>query len=376
MEREEKLLLQIIRYAICGTDFECFEVDFNKFVNLCVKQDLLILVYTSCKNKGIYQEEFSKYTINARNKILNQAYLESSTENLLELFEKNGILVVPIKGYNVKKFYPNKDFRESADFDCFVREEDLDKIKKLLSGTEFTQTGETGRHLCVKSKLGNFAEIHTELFSRYLGKYFKDEILNSQLRFSGKQNVVKLTDNQEYLISISHMASHYIHEGVGVRYLIDLYLLNKKMDLDRESLQAELIKCGLAKFNECMLKVCGVIFDGEEADEFDTLVLENMLKSSPLGDITKRGLGDLARSYDGNAKSSKRKAFFRKIYPCKQDMIGLYPNLKKRPYLLCFYHIKRHFTILFRRKKSVKSRFEHSEEDIKQAKYILEKLGL
>jgi hypothetical protein len=57
-------------------------------------------------------------------------------------------------------------------------------------------------------------------------------------------------------------------------------------------------------------------------------------------------------------------------------MIGLYPNLKKKPYLLLFYHLKRHLNILFKRRKSVKSRFNYTEEEIKQEKYILEKLGL
>lgn len=369
MKEEQAFLNLIIRSVIKGERISCRpQISWEKLFKLANKHSLLVLTYASLKNNGYLEANHLKKPVYKL--MIKATSLDSDIAFVLEKLRINGIKCVPIKGYNIKKLYPNPDMRFLLDFDCLVKEKDYKKIKKIFLKEGYTYGGKTVKHLEMFSPSGNLIEFHSRLFDRFLDDDFTQEILNCE---NGK-----LTAEQEYIISLAHLASHFVSGGVGVRNIIDLYLQNKKIT-DREGLNKKLIRYGLMDFEQSFNKLTLDLFEGETGSEWSSELMDYVYKSDYLGGQDKKQLFSTAIRYRGDLKKAKRSSFWRKIFPCFSDMVGIYPSLQKCPLLLPIYHVRRFFAIVFTRRKNLtefKKTNSYTEQDVIKVNKILNNLGL
>ena len=139
--------------------------------------------------------------------------------------------------------------------------------------------------------------------------------------------------------------------GVGVRNIIDLYLLDKQIT-DRQSLNAKLERVGLAEFDKNFQILAKDLFDNQTPTKQSQELMEYIYESEYLGGQDQKELFAMAMAYDGDIKKAKQSSVWQKIFPPYRHMVGIYPSLKKCPILLPIYHIRRYFAVIFKRRKN------------------------
>lgn len=377
---EEKFLTDLIKSCINDEKISVnysSEIDFRAFIRLVDKQKLHVLAYIGLIKNNIFKDKVQYLKKEVYKDLLKNSYQEKETEKLLRIFDQNGIFCIPLKGYNLKKLYPSSDMRFLTDFDCLVKKTDYPKIKKILKDTEFIYDKQTVKHLSYRTPSGMLYEIHGKLYERFLDENFEKNLFNCK-KADGYETILQLDKENEYIITQAHLASHFLRGGIGVRNIIDLYLLNKQ-DLDRNRLNELLEKYNLKSFDEKFVKIAKILFDDEPSDEYSDNLISYVFASFMLGDEDRKELTEIARNYNGDLKKAQKGSLWRKIYPKYSDMVGIYPVLEKKKWLLPFKHAQRHFSILFKRKyqlKKLKKIQNFSEEEVKSLKNLLEGLGI
>ena len=373
MTLEQKFLLDIIKASIFNNSVSIPDnCDLTALFNLAKRHSLQVMVYVAFMRSGLAKEIPEEVKKEVYKLILGATSLDKDSLAVIELFKENNLKIVPFKGYNVKKLYPSPDMRFSMDFDCLIDSKQVRQVKNLLQTSGYKYRKTTDMHLEYISKNNNVIELHTKLFSRFLPDSFRQEVIKE---FYASDMV--LPYELEYIISLAHLASHFVGGGVGIRNIIDLYLLDKKVD--REFLDKKLIEFNLKEFDKQFLNLSLVVFSNKEPTEFDNTLLKYIFKSFYLGSEQQKELYTVALNFEGDLKKAKRKSLFKKIYPSYKYMCGLYPILKKHKLLLPWYHFIRHLTVIFKRRdhlNKLKKISDYKETEVKELKEILVGLGL
>jgi len=373
MSLEQKFLLEIIKASLQNKSVTIpTSLDKKTFFNLVKKHSLQVLVYVVFMRSGLKQELSEDFKKEVYKLILGATSLDKDSQAVLNLFKENDLKIVPFKGYNVKKLYPSADMRYSIDFDCLIDEKQLKQVKRLLENNGYKYCKTTDMHLEYLSNSGNVIELHTKLFSRFLPQEFVLQVFSE---YTLNNNQLPL--ETEYIISLAHLASHFVSGGVGVRNIIDLHLLNNKVD--RAKLDSKLVEYKLKQFDDNFLSLADVIFNDKEPTEFDLSLFKYVFNSFYLGTESSKELYSVALNFDGDLKRAKRKSVFKKIYPSYKYMAGVYPTLKKHKILLPWFYFVRHLTVIFKRTSHInklKNISEYNEQEVKSLREILVGLGL
>ncbi len=371
MTCEQSFLSAVIRSAITGEKItQVPKINKIEFFKLANKHSLQVLTYFTLLNNGLLLDSLSGLKKVVYKLILKANTLNSDIRDLLKILNDNGVKAIPIKGFNIRKFYPSADMRFLLDFDCLIEEKDKNKVKKILIRAGYKYSKRTARHLEFHSSSGNLIEFHTKLFDRFLKEDFLQEVLSNP--------TADLTPEQEYIIALAHLASHFVSGGVGVRNIIDLYLLDKQI-ADRDSLNKRLEQLGLKEFNDNFNKLALDIFENQKPTEFSLELMEYVYQSDYLGGQEQKELFAVAMAYDGDIKKAKNSSLWQKIFPPYRYMVGIYPSLKKCPILLPIYHIRRYFAVIFKRRKNIskiKKFNSYTEQEVIKVNKILTGLGL
>ena len=371
MTPEQEFLSTIIRSAIKGEKITAEpQIDILKLFKLANKHSLQVLTYFTLLNNGLFLDSLSELKKVVYKLILRANNLDNDIKIVLNLLKENHIKVIPIKGYNIRGLYPNPDMRFLLDFDCLIEKKDKYKVKKLLNQAGFRYTKSTEKHLEFHSKQGNLLEFHTKLFERFLKDDYLQEVLSSPS--------ATLNAEQEYIIALAHLASHFVSGGVGVRNIIDLYLLDKQIT-DRQSLNEKLEKVGLAEFDKKFQILAKDLFESQTSTIQSLELMEYIYESEYLGGQGQKELFSMAMAYNGDIKKAKQSSIRQKIFPPYRYMVGIYPSLKKCPILLPIYHIRRYFAVIFKRRKNLSRLKEfnsYTEQEVIKISNILTDLGL
>ena len=82
---------------------------------------------------------------------------------------------------------------------------------------------------------------------------------------------------------IAHTAYHFMNGGCGIRFLIDLWLLEKNLSLDQPKLQALLKKAELQEFYENIRKLILHWFEKEAPNELILQMEDYIISGSVFG---------------------------------------------------------------------------------------------
>lgn len=193
--------------------------------------------------------------------------LDYELTRICDTLEMSGISYIPLKGAVIRRIYPEPWMRTSCDIDVLVHEEDIDPaVKALVDGLNYRTDGEKGYH-------------DVSLFS--------DSGVHLELHFNIKENIKLLDDllvrvwdyakptseeglqyelSREFFVFyiLAHASYHFVRGGCGIRPFIDLWILNKHWDYDRQKVLDLCEKSGLLDFLEAAEELIGVWFEGNE----------------------------------------------------------------------------------------------------------------
>jgi len=377
MNAVEKLFLAQLRSMLGGQNAETTIVKvetLSELLTLSAKHSVTPLVAESLSRQNLLQDEG---TAEAYRRIAYLAFVkwqqqEAEFLKITELFEKNAIRYIPLKGAVLRQFYPEPWMRTSCDIDILVQENELNRAVKLLKEQLHYQLNKKTEHdIMLVAPSGVQFELHYDFSEKEVPV---KKIWETSVLAKGMYQY-ELLPEWFLLYHFAHMAKHFVLGGCGIRSFIDLWFIRKHMSFNEEKLAQLLADCNLKKFSESIFKLLDAWIYDTSLTEIQEQLLSFVVQGGNYGNLENRI----------HVEQSKRKGFFRyvylRIFPSQKSMLYLYPIIKKHPILLPFCHIHRWFSLLNPKKfkkagNKIKNVRQLDEKTISKTTNILLELGL
>ncbi len=353
------IMLGAIRAQVCGgerkIEGELTEETLRGLYVLSKQQDMAHIVAAELSRQGLLgnDEISAKFKKQQMLAVLRYERINYELSEICGVLEEAHIDHIPLKGSVIREYYPEPWMRTSADIDLLVHKEELDKARDLLC----EKLGYTVDEKMIEHDISLFAPsgVHLELHFATMEEYCAvnaqavlENIWDYARLIEGFAHKFYLTDDLFYFYHVAHMSKHFEYGGVGVRFYLDMWLLNR-LEYDREK-REELLKLGgLLTFERVAAELSEIWFTGGTHNERTLRMQRHVIQNGIYG------------SGEGNAawrqitEGGKTKHIMNLIFLPYEHMVIKYPSLKGRKILLPFYQVRRWFSAVFhgRTKRSV-----------------------
>lgn len=333
MNQESKLLIQALRQAMTGKPAEIpADLDWLAFLKLAKFHNVLGLVYSGIKDlqlpKDVDQALFGVY----HQEIFKDSQLEHVKHQLQNKLIQEQIPHIFLKGSLLKYNYPIPALRTMSDLDVLVHTEDYDRLDAACAALDAQMFTSDGNHRNYRFPGGVLVECHPNLVHHASPvaagvnpgwQYAKPDCPTAS---------VELTEEGFYLSLICHMADHFVSGGIGVRFVLDVWVFRnlRKEPVDRAFVEAELEKFGLLAFTQKIEQLADIWFgDGETNPVLEELA-EYILTSGSHGTAQREILNAVSLSKGGNRKS----VLWSKVFYPRAELEDRFPWAKGKPWLL------------------------------------------
>lgn len=380
-------LISAVRAALtdCKAQQPPENFDWKRFAKLTKRHKVSAIVSSGLYASGIVppKEIKDKLELETSLFLLLDVNQKTAAAELFQGFESHRLAYMPMKGYNIKKFYPKSYMRYMCDIDILIDDSRYAEYSSVMADLGYVEENESDHeHIFTKKPLINI-ELHKRIVPSYdtdLYGYYGDGWSKAE-KASGEYGYSYSGENQ-YIYLVVHLAKHYRSAGIGLIHFIDLYVINSKTQYDRGYIDSELKNLGLYEFHQNILKLLGVWFCGSEDDKTTAAMTRHIFLSGAYGNAQNRAAAETLRGVKkyGNKKASHRAKKMEMIFPSPKALSESFPVLKKHPalypFLLLFRNVR---ALLFRRKKATDYMEKIKPADEKQTDMLashLEDVGL
>ena len=296
----------------------------------------------------------------ARDKVIRKnILLNAERERILGFLESIGCWYMPLKGSLLQFDYPQFGMRQMSDNDILFDETMQRQVYEFMIGSGYEavtyQQGKDDEY--VKKPLYNI-EMHRALFGNALypelAEYFRDV---KQRLIKDEQNRFGYHFSREdfYIYMVTHAYKHFIHGGVGIRNLLDVYVYDSKYgaEMDWEYLGRELGKLGAWEFDLSCRSLSKKLFADPDAhreySQEELAVLDNFFSSGTFG-TEQQAMEKRLKALSGDGKSGgKLRYVMQRLFPKLELLKERYFILYKHPWLAPVFYVIRLFSLIFRR---------------------------
>lgn len=319
----------------------------QEIYHISQQQDIQHLVFQGLYNNGLIDDssELYKKFLNKRMSLLLKSEQQKfELDRIKSLFEKLQVPFIPLKGSVLRKYYPEEWMRTSCDIDILIKPENIEKcVNALTQDFSFTvkKIGEYDISLYSPGK------VHLELHFGFMESMFKaskslDKIWDSVKQVSTGRYEYIMPDDVFYYHQVVHMAKHFEYGGCGLRFFIDIWILNHSSDFIKTTKSERLLaEVGLVKFEHVMLQVSEVWFTDKTHNDL-TRRVENYIMSSGLYGNSQNLMATKQIKSGG-----KKKYAFSRVFLSYEKLLELYPSLYGKKFLIPWYQMRRWFSIIF-----------------------------
>lgn len=201
-------------------------------------------------------------------------------QDLCEQLEKDGFQCCILKGQANYAYYPSglKNRRTCGDIDVWTvpkdgrsKKEDVRKVLEYLKG-KYEQTGLCWLHANITHESGVPVEVHfypsfmnSPVKNKWFLKYFYDIKECTCLKDIDGIQIPALKMDYDVIYQMSHIYRHLIDEGVGLRQVLDYYMLLKTWYMEKGSQKKEdvmqVVKhLGMGRFSTALMYVLQKVF--------------------------------------------------------------------------------------------------------------------
>lgn len=351
MKKEEKYLIAIVRCFLNGGEYpeemEDFSCEEKGKIIMCAKKHGLLPFLQECPvfMKEPYRKKIFSYLKHYAYKDVQQTH---ETEELLRCFEEKGIFCMPLKGMRTKQYYPYPELRTMGDMDILYKKEQTDVLKKIMAQRGYEFEGHSVKHDHYE-KQGVTVEMHRDLLpvqSRAY-TYFLD-IWQRASAAEGKSYQYEMRLEDHYLFTLYHLIEHFIRGGVGIRMILDIYILSGQPEFNREYVDRELQVLEIADFEEHIRNLAYGWFgkkDRKTAEDRERRELEDYVLAGGIF-----GSREMERQNGTVMFLSKGKFLRYLFFPSYENMKTAYPWLKT-PWLLPVAWLMKYSLVLRKRRQ-------------------------
>ena len=357
MRQEEQYLLTLIKYTLNhrtkDVPFPEENFDWEVLYRCAKRHSVLSLVYYGIEHlpkesRPTDEVEKRLYQFSMREVMRNYNQTDE-IEKLLKTFEEEKLYVLPVKGVCTKRHYPQPDMRSMGDIDVLCKASQQGKLKKVMVdlGYDYEAEGRKHDHYSMKPYMN--LEMHRELVetdSKY-SSYYKTVWDRVQKR-EGCTYICEMTLEDEYIYNLIHLVEHFQNGGIGIRFVMDVFLYDQMEQMNWDYVRGELRSLGLLEFYSQISSLAKrwFAFSGEEKEE-EPDVIDKMeayvMDNGTFGNQKNEAAISVA-------KGGKVRFLLRAVFPNLENMKSMFPWLEKWPILLPISWVIRGVrSILFRR---------------------------
>lgn len=359
MKKEQKLLIELVKHALTDKTLP------KDAENLTIEEINQIAKYAG--EQGLFPflqfyPVFLKKEGNGKllKKILSVIYIDqlqmAEMEELLNTFEREGIYCISLKGIRTKSLYPSTELRTMGDLDILYKPEQTKQVKKIMETLGYHSEGEAAKHDHYQ-KGTIVVEMHRTLLSAQSNAYdYFLSVWNRANPVQGKQYIYEMTLEDHYLFTLYHLIEHFIRGGIGIRMVLDIYILSQLLELNWEYLNQELEILNIQVFEKSIRAIGEKWFsDRKTGDIEDTGELEEYIVNGGI-------FGNVENDRKNNLLMYKSKFSYLRnvIFPSYKTMQTVFVWLKS-PLLLPVAWGIRAFRVWTQRRENIQKQMERSQ---------------
>ena len=369
MEQLFDIFFNLSRCAIRGVEADrgrletLSESDWASLAEMAAKTGTTSLLYpVLAKYEGQHDknnEALAGWKNQARYSVLRQMEMHRAAYAICAESERRGLSPVFFKGVILADLYPHYSQRRSIDIDILVSEGEKEDTIQMLEAMGYVQNhARSIKHVQVLSSTNPVStiELHTRLWEDYEGK--KIGILES-LDLASQEGLVRvracgldvltLEPGRHLAYQMFHIVKHFMLDGVGMRYLIDitLFIEKYKEQIDFNVFWNNMEALSYERFAKQFINLCKFCMGldtnginlGDSVLDNDTIsLLADIMHGATIGKDIYRWqiLGVMTPYFVGEKKISKT-SFIRKfdaIFLRREDLTAPFEYAKKHRVLL------------------------------------------
>lgn len=346
MEKIIHAMMELIASEVCGKSidksrYSLTDEELAKQYKLSKSHDLAHLVGDALIKNDLIEDGEIKAKFQKQIMLAVYRYEKINYElgRLRKVLNEAEIPFIPLKGSVLRRYYPEPWMRTSCDIDVLVHEEAVDQTAQIIvEKLGYTYEKKQYHDISLMSDGGVHLELHHSI---------KENKANIDALLSECWDYATVLDGYEceftneffYFHQIAHASYHFLHGGCGVRPILDLYLLQRKMPFDSTVLDEMLERSGIKKFFEAAQALSEVWFGSGEHTDVTRRMEDYLLRGGVYGSTA----NSMAV---GQQKEKGRLGYIiNRIWLPYELLCITYPRLKGRKYLQFFYEMKRWFRI-------------------------------
>lgn len=367
MSKNNSYIFETLKILRCAYNNEpylpCALIDFKTIYKIAKTHGVVNLVYSAVSTiENIDTEVLNlfKKEVAKNNAVL--ATQEHYLTQIINEFNQNNIEFILLKGSQIKQLYKHPHWREMNDIDILYRNNK--NVKTVMENIGITLKTETDYddHYVLPPHL--IVELHKkpseiEEFNNYYNNIFEKANLVT--------NYQKALSNEDLLIyTILHAYRHFIKGGIGIKPIIDIYVIKSQNNFNEDYVKGEMQKLNLLTFYNKFVYLANVWFNNAKSNEFYDTLTEFLFGSGAFGS-KKHNVAEGI-----NKQGSKPKYLLNRAFPPANELLISYPILKKSTLFLPFVWAIRLIKAPF--KKSARKELKYAKAIKKQDNKLYNKL--
>ena len=337
LSREQKFILYAIRKSmgLPAVQVDDSNLDQDYIANVVLKNGILATVF-----------QFLPTEIQAS---LNSSYLSRISQSTQQNYEGEivinairnaGLECIALKGWEMRKLYPHPYMREMADLDVLIRPYSFEVVKEILTKLGFQTEGESFWRHDVFHKNNVTIETHKRLTDD--SNIVKDWEAYMWSRAIRDGQTCRMTNEDYYTFHFIHLYKDFCNGSLGLRRVIDTWLLNKQITKCDPTTEKILRDLGIWQFHNRMLFLASVCMNETEMDSDSELLLMHSFEYGIFGSEKAYKIGRIVRlSGDRGLTTGKILSILKALFLPYNRMKAQFPILQKYPFLLPLFWTKR-----------------------------------
>lgn len=339
-------------------------------------QGLAPMTYSSIEKTNTFKSDILPAHIKetwreARTKSLKHCVLmDNERKRIYSGLDKLGIWHFSMKGIVLQDLYPEYGVRMSADNDVLYDKSKWKELCDYMTGLGYTAklTDENGVHDKYLKEPAVLFEFHRVFYAKDLFNGYYNDISNLLKKGTDGSFEYHFSNEDFYHSVVTHAYKHFVSRGIGIRFLMDMYLYYAKYggDMDIDYLEGEMKKTGVFDFERVARSLAFKMFESaapfddsvmtEEENELFKVFEESGLHGTQERTIAKK-LKDM--SSDGEINEEvKRKYLLKRVFPDFDYMKRYFPIAKKLPFLIPFLYPVRIIKGFFGNREFIKEEYD------------------
>ena len=337
MTAEQNILIDALCVAVAGKPRQISaQADWQALLQLAANHGLLPLL---CDGLQKTPEVWAQVPAQAQNPLFSaymQAIYKETQQNytcqqLTQQLTQAQIPHIFLKGSVLRYSYPVPALRTMSDLDVLVYAKDfdgIDQVAKQLGGKTIPGDG-NHRNYYFPGQVA--VEFHPNLL-HHATPIGTDINPGWQYAVESEDFTKQLSPEGVYLNTICHMADHFVAGGVGVRFVLDVWVNRHlhKPEMDRAFVEAELERFGILNFARNIEDLADAWFGDLPMTPVLEELAEYIFTSGSHGTTDQAMLNALSLSPGG----SRAGALWKKVFYPKAELEDRFPWCAGKPLLL------------------------------------------